>query len=370
MKKARRIIIALIVIVVFVFAGAGARADNIAGNVYEKSGAGDIYDALDQDSKKLINDIGLSEGIYSDMDSKDVLTTLSKVLQDKINEPIKIIVIILIITIICKISASLENSSISSAVNTIGGLAVVTAVLKPIIGLISSAAGLTQFASGFLLICIPVYTVLLIASGNTAAGASFSYMSMVTGNLIPVISSGFLIPVLNIFLALSVTSAISTIDLSKLAESIYKFVKWLLVFIVTIFTAIISTGTFLNSNIDAVSAKAAKTLSSSLIPVVGGVIGDSLSVVIGSVSIVKSGVGAFGIIASIVVFLPTVIEAVIWIAVCSIGEITADLFEMPTIGKFMAAGTSVSKLILALLLSVLTVCVICSAIVVFAKGAV
>jgi len=362
--------ICVLLLPVSVYASEGVPNVELYDGLLEKSGAGELYGSLNAESRELLKEAGIDTfSVDGSFDTDSFLSMVSGVLNDKLSLPLKTVAAVLIIIIICKLASCFDNTNISSTANLVGAIAAAGAVLAPVIALIESAKSVIQGASAFLVSCVPVYSALMIAAGNTTSGASYSYTALAAGNLIPFISTTFIIPMLNIFLAFAVTSAVSSVQLDKVTDSIYRFIKWLLVLLVTVFTGVISAQTFLNGNIDAVSAKTVKAVTSSLVPVVGGVIGDSLAAIQGSVQIVKSGVGAFGIIASMIIFLPAILEAVLWTLICSICEIAADLFEVPQIGKFMGISMSVAKMILALLVSALLVCLVCGSIVIFTKGA-
>lgn len=344
--------------------------DELYDGLLEKSGAGELYGSLSAESRELLQEAGIdSFSADGSFDWDSFLGMVSGVLNDRLSLPLKTVAAVLIIIIICKLASSFDNTNISGTATLVGTIAAAGAVLAPVIALMDSAKSVIEGAAAFLVACVPVYSALMIAAGNTTAGASYSYTALAAGNLIPFISTTFILPMLNIFLAFAVTSAVSSVQLHKVTDSIYRFIKWLLVLLVTVFTAAISAQTFLSGNIDAVSAKTVKAVTSSLVPVVGGAIGDSLAAIQGSVQIIKSGVGAFGIIASMVIFLPVILEAVLWTLICSICEIAADLFEVPQISKFMGISVSVAKMVLALLVSALMVCLVCGSIVVFTKGA-
>lgn len=351
-------------------ASEGLQNEELYEGLLEKSGAGGLYNSLDTESRELLEEAGVNSfSVDGSFDWDNFLSMVSGVLNDKLSLPLKTVAAVLIIIIICKLASCFDNANIGGTANLVGTIAAAGAVLAPVIALIDNAKSVIQGASAFLVACVPVYSALMIAAGNTTSGASYSYTALAAGNLIPFISTTFIIPMLNIFLAFAVTSAVSSVQLHKVTDSIYRFIKWVLVLLVTVFTAAISAQTFLNGNIDAVSAKTVKAVTSSLVPVVGGAIGDSLAAIQGSVQIIKSGVGAFGIIASMVIFLPVILETVLWTLICGICEIAADLFEVPQISKFMGISVSVAKMILALLVSALLVCLVCGSIVIFTKGA-
>ena len=77
----------------------------------------------------------------------------------------------------------------------------------------------------------------------------------------------------------------------------YRLGKWALTTLVTLFAAILSVQTAVNAQVDAATGKAAKLALSAGLPIVGGALGDAVTAIQNSVRIVKSGAGAFGMLA-------------------------------------------------------------------------
>ncbi len=71
---------------------------------------------------------------------------------------------------------------------------------------------------------------------------------------------------------------------------------------------------------------------SSFVPVVGSALGEALSTVQGCIKVLKGGVGAFGVLAVVFMFLPILIECLLWqmtLTVCAgIGDVF-DLNKLP-----------------------------------------
>lgn len=346
-------------------------AQELTQNLYEKSGAGAMYDALDDETKENLGRAGVrsSQDIMDGgVSGKSVLTAVSEMLADKTRAPLKAVLGILVTVILCRMCAGFENDGLSQTASLVGAFAAAGMVIVPLIRLIAALKTVLQTASGFLLAATPVYAGLLAASGKVQTGASYAVLTMGAGQLLSVISTALIIPLLNIFLALSVVSAVSEMNLQPMTESLYSFSKWLLVLLVTFFTGALSLQTVLQSQMDGMSEKAVKWLASSAIPIVGGAIGDSLSIVAGGIQLVKSGVGAFGILASLLIFLPLLIETLLWSLVCGAGKIMADLFECTPVGQFMASCMAVTKMLAAVLISVCAVCVVSASVVIAVRA--
>ncbi len=346
------------------------QANKVREEMYDKSGAETIYNALDDEVKESLNDAGVhSAKIDENMSFKRFFYAVSEKMKEDIAAPVHAIMAILVIVILSKIADSFENEDISKIVSFVGSASCAGVILVPIIKMISSLKIITDTTSVFLLTSVPVYSGFLVAAGKIKTGASYTMMTLGTANLIPVLSSLIIIPLLNIFLALSLVSSISDVKLHKLGDGIYKFVKWLLIILVSFFTGALSLQTIISSHIDGMSERAVKMLASSAIPVIGGAIGDSLSVVLSGIDVVKSGVGAFGILASLMIFLPLLLECILWTLVSGAGEIIADLFECSQVSRFLAGGTAVIKMMMAVLISLCVVCVVSASIIITVRSA-
>ena len=110
-------------------------------------------------------------------------------------------------------------------------------------------------------------------------------------------------------------------------------------------------------------------IATSAIPIVGGAFGDALSAIASSVSLVKSGVGAFGLLASLAVFLPLCLKAAVWLTVCLLASLTAELFELSGLAAFLDGCMTALKLLLAVVFSVGAVSVVSAAVVLCVRGA-
>lgn len=333
--------------------------------VYDISGADELYSSLDDDTQNLMKQAGITSAKLPAENSKDgIISAVRELLIEKLSAPGKTALLILAAIIICRICGCMENKSIGETAETVGALACAGSLLPHIIQMIAGLDTLALSSSVLLTSSVPVYSGLMIASGNAQTAMSHGAMSLAAGNLIPILAKGFILPAINILLAFSVVSTVSSLDLSKLINGIYSFIKWALILVTTLFFALIATQTAINTQLDEAAAKTAKLVISSAIPVVGGAIGDSLSAIQGGIDIVKSGVGAFGILASVFTVLPAAIDTVLWIAVCFAGQIAADLLECKSISGFLTACLAVLKMLLAVLVIICIVCIVCASIVI------
>lgn len=337
--------------------------------IYEKSGAQGMYDSLDEETKQLLSQVGTdSAKVSGEINAQDLFHAFSALFRETFAAPLKTMAALLAMILLCRLANCFENKEIGAVSGLAGTLGCAAVMAVPLTGLISSARMVVESASVFLLAGIPVYSALLIASGNTAAGGSYSFLALAAANAIPALATSLLFPMLQLLLAFGLAASVSSAKLERISNSLYGFGKWLLILIVTLFSGFISVQTVLNSQVDAAANKTAKLLASSAIPIVGGAFGDAVAAIQSSVRILKSGVGAFGILASLCIFAPSVIESVLWITVCNLGQIAGDLFELPKISGFLGICASVARMVLAVLSSVCAVSIVCAALTLFLEG--
>lgn len=337
-------------------------------DIYAQSGAEDLLAALPDEARELLSGISPSAAGSTD-NMPRFLSALSEQLREMLLAPLKTIMILLAIVILCRIIFEIAPEELHYLISFCGTLCAAITLFPEITGLIHQASVVLEAVSVFLLAAVPVYAGLLISAGNAAAGTTYGALTLAAANGISAISTNISIPLLRVFLVFSAVSGVTSYNLKKLTDGLYKFLKWMMILAVTVFSGVLSVQTLVTAQSDQITAKAAKLIASSAIPIVGGAFGDALSAIGGSVSLIKSSVGAFGLLASLAVFLPICMRAVIWLAVCQLSALAADLFELSGVVNFLEGCAAVIRLLLASVISVGVVSVVSAAVVLCVRGA-
>lgn len=346
MTRRRKFLAAfLLSLLLAIFFSPPATAENLQEKLARESGAEELADSLDDDTAVLLEEA--KEG--------DWFSLLSSLLQEKLTSPAKTFSLLLSVILLTRLAASLGGTGVHSAADLTATLACAVALLTPLLSLLETAARTVQAASAFLLAAVPVYGGLLIASGFPTAGGTYSTLVLLLANVLPVLSETLLFPALKLFLALGTAASVSSAKLSALTDSLYSFLKWALVSATTVFTAVLSVQTTLNAHADAAAGKAVKLVTSGAVPIVGSAIGDAAAAIYNSVGLVKSTAGAFGILAVLCVFLPSVVSALLWSVCCTALQLAADLLSAPKLSSLFKLYSAAAKLILAVL------CAVCAA---------
>ena len=219
-------------------------------------------------------------------------------------------------------------------------------------------------ASNLMLAYIPVTALLLTASGSIAGSAAYYASVIGLGEGVLQLSSRVIIPFIYMLLGICIAGGVSSgVNLGGFSRTLSKASKWLLGFMMALFSAVLGIRQVLSNSLDSVSGRAARFAVSSFVPVVGSAIGEALKTIQGSVSVLKSGVGVFVIIALAVTFLPLLLRAMLWIFTLWIGRCAADVMNLPQGSRMLGSLSEVLSVLVALLICVMTVYLISTALV-------
>lgn len=367
MKK----ILFLLIVFIFwpcksVYSAENAYDEKVYQEQYDSSGAKKLFDELPNEVKKSFDGIGVNGANFNeimDIDPESVLENILNTAKKKIPGPLKsisiVLAVILLNAIFTALKISIGEKSLSAVLGVVSTLCICMVIVTPIVEFIGHVATIIKSSTIFLLCYIPVMVGIMVASGQALSAVAFSSMMVFLGDVITQISSGFLVPLLNIFLTISVVCAISPrFKFSGLSELFSKIIKCVLGFAMTIFSGILTTKSLIGATVDSVNSKTMKFVLSSFVPIVGSALGDAYLTVQGCVKILKSGVGAFFIIAVGFVFLPAVVECIVWVMSLSICAVVGDIFELSNISTLLKNIGKVISTLLAIILCIMTILII------------
>ena len=162
---------------------------------------------------------------------------------------------------------------------------------------------------------IPVLLTLLTLSGGVTTSSFMSPLLLSLINIVSAVLGEFLISVIIATVSLSVADRMSDkINISSAVKSLKQFVKWVLLFCMAIYSGIYGVYGLAGSALDNRLGKATRFAVGSSVPVVGGVVSDSIETIIGTVSALRSITGIVGVVAiCVVAVMPLIkIAMVMW----------------------------------------------------------
>lgn len=203
------------------------------------------------------------------------------------------------IAIVIAISMIGNFPGIHGAVAELSGCIMVGLLLLDSTGtLISSASQTIRSMSDYAKLLLPVMATAMAAGGGVSGSTAIYTGTAIFDAVLCGLISSALIPIVYMFLALSVgKSALGDDTIGRLQKFAKWAVTWCLKTTLYIFTGYITVTGVISGTTDQAALKATKLTISGMIPVVGGILSDASEAVLVSAGAVKSAVGVYGLIA-------------------------------------------------------------------------
>lgn len=210
------------------------------------------------------------------------------------------------------ISDSLENKSVSQVTYFVELILIITLIVSTFSNCISLVKNTIQNLVGFSNSLIPILMTLMLTTGAITSAGMIQPILLLLINFIGNAISNFILPVVLISTSLNIISQISDeIKISKIPKFLNSATIWILGIIMTLFVTVLSLEGSLTQTVDGVTAKTTKAAVSTVIPVVGKILGDATDAVIGCAGILKNAVGFVGVIVILGICLSPIIKLTI-----------------------------------------------------------
>ena len=326
---------------------------------YESSGADSLDDSLPDDVKDTIDSAGIDISNWQSMLSpspKKIISMFADIARGSFKKPIKDMVIIAGVVIfvgLIKGTAAAENFS------------------EPLNIVIGCAVAITVFAStsDFMLALIPVLAGIITAAGNPTLALTYGSFAMAAAQAAAQTAGNIIMPLCGAFSAFGVSASLSPeLKLTKLADMIKKLTIGVLSFVAAAFSAVLGLKSLLAGSADTLASKGIKLALSSAVPIVGGALSDAYSSIIGSVSLLKSTVGVFGVIAVVMIDLPVVLQLTARIILLKLLGVLSSSMGDDTTGEVLDTLSSALTVINAAVIFTAALFIISTGIVISVKA--
>ena len=364
MKKIVLIFILILMIPVKVQA---ETEEEIMSSIEEKFNIGSFISQAEEYTGDFLDNTNLSdilnEAMQGKINNQTIYKKIIKILGKEVSSNIKILISILIIVVIHgilkSITDSLENSNVSQIIYFVQYILIVTLIMSNFTEIIKLIKETASNLVGFINVLIPLLLTLMVYTGSITSSTVLEPILLFVSNFIGNIIANILIPVVLIIVVFSVISKITErIQIERISKFLKSSVVWFLGIFLTIFVGIVSLEGTLSSSVDGITAKTAKAAVSSLIPVVGKVLGDVVDSVLGCGIILKNAVGAVGVIVIIGICIVPVIKVAVLSIMYSLASAIVEPVADTKIVKLLEEMSGVFKLLLAILCSLSVILII------------
>ena len=248
-----------------------------------------------------------------DLDAPSLLNKLIDMIIGEVLLSKELLVNIIVVAALSGVLNVLDSSFAKGETTAITAFVGYTLVAISISQLLNTSIGygveVVNRLSGFITKICPTLTILMVSSGAAVSAASFSPVLSVAVYVISTVIEKLIIPMVYFSAVLGIVNNMTDkIQLGQLNAFIKSLAKWILTGILTVFTGINAIYGFSMPVLDAVSLKAVKFTVGSFVPVVGGLLADTVETVLAGAKLMKNAVGTAGIIMVVLICLVPIIK--------------------------------------------------------------
>lgn len=300
-------------------------------------------------SSEIIDQIGGYDGAVSGFGHRvlDLIgNTLGSINALGLSDGLRTLGMVLAAAMLCAI---LEDSPYGkSAVPLVGGLTITAACVRPIGSMIALGTKTIRELHAYVGLLMPGMTGLMAVSGGLSASAA-SGVGMILFDLLLSVTSGLLVPLLYLFLALGVAESSLGLDqLSRLRD----FIKWLLVSSVKVmmwgYSAILTMTGLISGNVDGQKLRSLRSAISGMVPVVGNIVSEASASLLGAASVLRTGAGLYGMLAVFGICLAPFFRMALQYLLLRLGTGLCGLFGKGSQSPLLEKLTQAMGLMLAL----------------------
>mgnify|MGYP000167377262 CR=1 FL=1 len=341
--------------------------EEIMQTTEEKFNINEFIKEADKYSGDFFADINIkdmfNEAMQGKINNQTLFKKIIKLFGQEVNTSLKVLISILVIIVIHgilkSITDSLDNSNVSQIIYFVQYILIVTLIMSNFTGIIKLVKETANNLVGFINVLFPLLLTLMVYTGNITTSTILEPIILFISNFIGNIIVDVLIPIVLIIVVFSITSKVSEkIQIEKISKFLKSGVIWFLGIVLTVFVGIVSLEGTLSSSIDGITAKTAKATVSTVIPVVGKVLGDVVDSVLGCGVILKNTIGFIGVIVVVGICIIPILKLGTLSIIYSLASAVIQPIADEKIVKLLEEMSGVFKILLGILCSLSVILIV------------
>lgn len=306
-------------------------------NTFEKADVG--FDALEIIDK-------LNNGEFN-MDYKSIVDYVKINMQREFRENFGFIANIFILVMLLALIENVHNSfNNDKLVRLVVSGVVVSGLVTVTYDIAKYSVEVIDRLILFINSLIPTLMTLLATSGKIGTSGVLNPLMLGVSSVISSIIKSFIVPLCLMSLVLKLTGSLTERNnLTNFGNQIQKLIKWTLGLVFTVYVGIIGVVGVAAPKVDDIALKTTKYAVGNFIPYVGGMVADSVDLILACSSVVKNSVGIAGLIGIFsIVALPCLKIAVKVIAVNILSVIVSPVSGKTVLDSINTVSSSLSIL--------------------------
>lgn len=296
---------------------------------------------------------------------KRIWNLFGKEVKSGINAIVSILVVVVIHSILKSISDSLDDNGISKLIYYVQYILIITIIMNNFSDIIQMVKDTTTNLVAFMNMLVPLLISLMLYTGNITTSGLLEPIILFMINFIGNIIQNLIIPFVLILVSFIIISKLTDrVQINKIAKKMKSSVVWFLGIILTVFVGVVSLEGTLSSSVDGITAKTAKSMVTSVIPVVGKILGDAVDTVLGCGIILKNAVGIVGVIIILgICIMPIIKLAILTFSYKLLSSVCEPIADSKVVDLLEQIG-DIFKILLAILSAISAMLIIGTALVV------
>ena len=323
--------------------------------LYQNFGGGAYDDALPEEALRLLpENAAIKPGELAEAFSlRNIINWLSgglyQIIRTTLSDFAKVILLVMVFALATALRQGMNTDYAETIVNITAILCISVATYSIMRESMAQCVTAIESSTRLMGVGIPVLLAAGAASGRVLSsmllpGAISAGMTLFAG-----INSSFFIPILSVYFALALASAVSgSVSLKSLCKVFKQIMVFRMGFLTTLMAGLLSLQKVVTSASDNIAISAAKFAMGSMIPVVGGILTDALGTVLGCVNVIRSSIGAIGIFALLIILVPIAVRVLLYSQLFKVTAAVSELFGGGSVPEFLSAVSDVWSMLAAM----------------------
>ena len=183
-------------------ASGGSALDELYEEQLEASGADELWDSLPNQTRTLLDTLGITQfnaDSFSSLTPEGVSDSLLTLLTEQAALPLRttgiLLGVVLLYALMEGMRETIKEEALSKVFGVICALTACTALLLPLSGCIGRVRDAAESTSVFMFSFVPVYSGVMLASGQPMGAASYQTVVLFAAELISLAATNLIVPV-------------------------------------------------------------------------------------------------------------------------------------------------------------------------------
>ncbi|MBE6707538.1 MAG: hypothetical protein E7577_07875 [Ruminococcaceae bacterium] len=310
---------------------------NSASDAVASHGESELADGMRGES---IEELG--ENLTTLLSSEKIFEEITAVLRNALPDAIKLLAALMGLLLICAaargLSSGMDGEKTATAFSFLSTAAISAALMGAQYGEIARAREFFGDISALMDAMIPVTGAVWAMGGNVSSAGVGTATLYVMLAAVQKLVAGAVVPVCALLAASAACSSLGGGGIvGGFGSAVKKCYTFFIGLIMTVFVFVLGAQTTVAGAADTAAARSGKLIASTVIPVVGGAVGETLRTVAGSVTYIKSVVGIGGIVLIFILTLPTLtsllLSRLVYLIVASVADALGCHSESRLLGE-------------------------------------